>query len=134
MNHPVKRKSLWKEAILHKSDIICAQETHFSKDSPPQCSHRNFPKVFTANANTKTKGVLTAIRDTVTFSLHTELADPGGRYLILVCDINSVTYTIVNVYAPNAHQMCFFKKLMRKVQPIKRVSLYCAGTLTLCLM
>lgn len=42
------------------------------------------------------------------------------RFLVLICNINLVTYTIVNVYAPNAHQIRFFHKLMRKVHAHKR--------------
>lgn len=71
--------------------------------------------IFTANADSKTKGVLTVIGDTVAFVLHKEIKDPQGYFLILVCDINLVTYTIVNVYAPNVHQICFFPKLMMKI-------------------
>lgn len=126
LNHPAKRKPLWKEALTNKSDILCAQETHFCGASAPICQNKHFPHIFFANADSKTKGVMTAIRDTVTFVLHTKFVDAQGRYLVLVCDINQVTYTIVNVYAPNKHQVRFFHKLMHKVDTLKR------GLLVLC--
>lgn len=85
---------------------MCTGDT-FQRIIPP-CTHRSFPFVFTANADTKSKGVLIVIRDEVSFACHTEYKDPNGRFLILVCDINSVTYTIVNTYAPNTHQVQFF--------------------------
>lgn len=108
LNHPMKCKSLWKEALTHNSDILCAQETHISSLAPPKCSHRNYPFVFTANADYKTRGVLITIRDTVAFMLHEEIKDPQGRFLILICDLNSTTYTIATVYSPNKHQVHFF--------------------------
>lgn len=81
LNHPMKRKSLWKEALLYNSDILCAQETHFSSLAPPKW---NYPFVFTANAYSETKGVLIAIRDTVAFTLHKAIIDPQVRFLILI--------------------------------------------------
>lgn len=82
LNHPVKRKSLWKEALTNKCDILCdilsAQETHFCNVSTPLCKHRNFPYTFSANAESKSRGVITAIRDSVAFILHTEYKDPQG--------------------------------------------------------
>ena len=96
---------MWNEAIHHRGDVLCAQETHFHKQKMPSCTHPKFPHVFTASSSAKKGGVLTAVRDTVAFTKHDELADPLGRYHILVCDIASTTYTIVNVYAPNAHQI-----------------------------
>lgn len=104
---------MWKEALSNNSDIICVQETHFSADAAPSCTHRNFPYVYTAKAHNKTKGVLTAIRDSVAFTLHDTIEDPRGRYLILICDLTSITYTIVNVYTPNQHQVHFLHKILR---------------------
>lgn len=126
LNHPVKWKSLWREALTHYSDVFCAQETHFSAKSPPKCSHRSFPHVFTANEDSKTKGVLTAIHDSVALTLHDQIQDPLGKFLILICDLDSTTHTIVNVYSPNKRQVHFFIKLMKKVQSLQK------GLLILC--
>lgn len=113
LNHPAKRKSMWNEARQFKSDVLCAQETHFCDTAHPKCSNKNFPYVFTANADSKKRSVLTTIRDTVSFRLHEEIKDPQGSYLILICNINSTTYTIANIYTPNSHQICFLNKLLR---------------------
>lgn len=43
-----------------------------------------FPHNFLVNAGAKKRGALTAIRDTVAFELHKEIADPQGHYLILM--------------------------------------------------
>lgn len=111
---------MWTEALTHKSDIVCVQETHFSAATAPPCTHRSFPFIFSANAHNKTKGVLTAIRDSVAFTLQKEVKDTRGRYLILVCDLNSITYTIVNVYAPNQHQVRFLTSYYVKLKFIKK--------------
>ena len=126
LNHPVQRKSLWSEALQFKSDILCAQETHFCATAQLKCSHKSYPYVSTANAESKKRGVLTAIRDTVSFQLHKEIKDPSGRYLILICDINSTTYTIANVYTPNSHLMKFLNKQLKKIDLLRR------GALVIC--
>lgn len=116
LNHPAKRRSLWREALQWNCDILCTQETHFQSTAPPKCTHPKFPFVYYANADTKTKGVMIAIRDTVPFQLHKSIIDPQGRFIILVCDINSSTYTLVNLYAPNARQIKFFHKILKKIR------------------
>lgn len=62
----------------------------------------------------KNRGVMTAVKDTVAFTLHSETADSQGHYHILVCDINSITYTVVHVYAPNKHQLRFLDQILLK--------------------
>lgn len=126
LNHPAKRKSLWNEAIQHKCDILCTQETHFHSQKMPRCTHPSFPHVFTASISAKKCGVMTTIKDSVTFKLHSETADPYGRYHILVCDVDSVTYTIANVYAPNVHQVRFLNQVLKKLREVQR------GLLVLC--
>lgn len=126
LNHPAKHNTLWKEALAHHSDILCVQETHFKSSNPPKCSHKKFPHIFTANGDNKTKGVLTPVRDLVAFRLHEVVRDPHGRFLILICDLNSTTYTIVNVYSPNKHQIHFFNKLVKSVRSLQK------GLLLLC--
>lgn len=114
LNHPAKRSSLWKTTLSGGYNILCVQETHFVLDNAPQCKHKNFPHVFKADYICKQRGVLIAVRDTLAFSLLQSYIDPGGRYDILVCTLDDINYTIVNVYAPNARQMQFHKKVLKK--------------------
>lgn len=127
LNHPAKRNSLWKEAITHHCNIVCAQETHFLASNPPKSTHRNYPHIFTANAHSKTKGVLIAIRDTVAFKIHKAVCDSLGRFLILICDLNSTHYMLVNVYSPNNHQIQFFNRLLKKVKRLQKGLLVICG-------
>ena len=122
LNHPAKRRSLWKDALQNKCDILCVQETHFALHSHPK-----FPHLYMANAEVKKRGVMVAVRDSVAFHLHDIITDPQGRYLILVCTINSIIYTVVNVYAPNVRQTRFFHKIMKKVRAIQKGLLIVCG-------
>lgn len=59
------------------------------------------------NTKGKKSGVLLAIGKSVSFHLKSSLMDDEGRYIILTGDLNSRTYIIVSVYAPNSHQLRF---------------------------
>lgn len=131
LNHPAKRRSMWLEAIQNKADVICVQETHFKKQAQPNCSHPKFPHVFFASTDAKKKGVLTAIKDTVAFSLHSEVKDVQGRYHILICNINNTNYTVVNVYAPNTRQTRFLHRLMKQVSRLQKGRLLLCGDFNL---
>lgn len=126
LNHLAKHRSLWKEALQHNCDILCIQETHFASKSPPKCTHPKFSFINYANADVKKKGVMVAIRDTVVFKIHKITVDPQGRFIILVCDINSNTYTVANIYAPNTRHIRFVNKTMKKIRSIQQ------GMLVLC--
>lgn len=106
--------------------IVCLQETHWATLSVPNFSHKKIPHIFHASASKKQKGVLIAIRS-VAFSLQETHADPEGRYLILVREFNNYLYTIVNLYAPNTHQLRFLKKLFNEVNSIKKGAVIMCG-------
>lgn len=54
------------------------------------------------------------------FQPSTVSLDPEGRYIILVCTINKETYTLINLYAPNAHQTHFIRKVLRLANPLQK--------------
>lgn len=123
LTSPYKRKAMWQEEKALKEDVICIQETHFSSANPPKCTHKLFPHIFTANAAVKIRGTLIAIKNSEAFAWHFFTPDHN----ILICDINNVTYTIVNVYAPNSHQNAFLHKMLKKICQIWKGSLVICG-------
>lgn len=71
------------------------------------------------------------MKDSVSFHMKQIVLDPEGRFIILVCSINKTNYTIVNLYAPNAKQMRFLRKIMRTVQTLKQGHLIICGDFNL---
>lgn len=67
----------------------------------------------------------------VAFTLHDVLIYVHGRYIILVCTMNNVVYSIVNVYAPNQGQIPFLRKVMRKIKEICKGNLFLLGNFNL---
>lgn len=121
LNSPFKWSLLWKEALRHNSDILCAPEMHFSSRKPPACSHKQFPHCFFTNSTQKKAGILVAEHSPFSFQLlHSEL-DPDGRYLILNASINNC------IYAPNTNQKHFYRAVMEKLEPFKQGFLIICG-------
>lgn len=127
LNSPFKRKTMWQEAKKLKGDILCIQDTNFSRDKQPKCKDKSFPHIFHACAPTKKCGTMIAINKSVAFKLHTAVTDPKGRYIILVCELNNLLYTIVNLYAPNTGQASFLKALHHKINKHKQGALLICG-------
>lgn len=117
----------WKEAGTSKADIVCAQETHFKAFSPIRIHILNFPHIFMACSDKKKAAVFLAIKNSLAFNLHPSYVDPGGRFVILVCNINTITCTLVNVYAPNSRQISFLNRVRRQVKRLKTGSLIWYG-------
>lgn len=127
LNHPAKRSSLWKEALKLHADVLCIQESHFFASNPPCFQHKNCHHVYLASAPLKQKGVIIAIKDSVAFAPKEVIPDPEGRYWILVGELNNWIYTIVNIYAPNTHQIRFLKRLFNKLSAAKKGALIICG-------
>lgn len=127
LNSPYKRYLLWREALSQKCDILCAQETHLTQSNTPRVSHHKFPHCFFANSDKKTKGVLIAIRDTITFSQKFIECDPNGRCVILGAELNHQPFTLVSVYSPNTNQNSFLRQLLKRVHSIQVGQLIICG-------
>lgn len=127
LNHPAKRASLWRTATKLSCQIICAQETHFQADRTPTHTHRDFPTVFTASCDKKRKGVLIAVHKSLDFQVFNKVADPNGRFLIMVCSIEGFTMTLASIYAPNIHQTRFFNRTLKKIRSVQKGPLLLCG-------
>lgn len=131
LNSPFKRKLMWSEAQRLKGDVLCIQETYFLATKAPKCSHRQYPHIVFANAETKHNGILKAIRNTAAFSLHDVITDPKGHYTVLLCTMNNFIYTIISVYAPNQGQITFLRNLLKKVKSLCEGNLLLLGDINL---
>lgn len=95
--------------------------------NPPKFNHRIFPHIYTASAPGKQKCVPIARKDSVAFTLQEIHSNPEGRYLIMVGNINIKTFTITNLYPPNAHQLRFVRKLFCKINAVRKGALIMCG-------
>lgn len=66
------------------------------------------------------------MRHSIAFKLHDVICDPNGRFIILICDMNNTTYTLVNLYAPKG-QAAFLRSLLTWVDKVRKGSLLLCG-------
>lgn len=94
---------------------------------PHRSLTKHFPISFLLTLSGKRKGVLIAIRDTVSFSQPFLESDPGDSYVILGAVINNHVFTIVNLYAPNTNQNKFLKGVLHKATQFQQGRLILCG-------
>ena len=84
-----------------------------------------------ASGKKKRKGVLIAIHQSLSYQLHDSIIDPKGRYIILQCIIDNRNFTLVNLYAPNVHQMAFIRSIVDKAKSLQWGHLLLCGDFNL---
>uniref|UniRef100_A0A8C5M1Q5 Reverse transcriptase domain-containing protein n=1 Tax=Leptobrachium leishanense TaxID=445787 RepID=A0A8C5M1Q5_9ANUR len=126
LNVPMKRHSLSKTLKFHDADIVCIQETHFRRLDHPKLNIPFYQTQYHSTFASKSRGVSLLIHNRLAFQAHRILKDTKGRYIILVCTINSVPYTLVSIYAPNISQIQFLTQILEKTREVQ------IGTLILC--
>lgn len=69
---------------------------------------------------------MVAIRDTISFKLHTSLLNKEDSCIILVAEFNGTPYILLVIYAPNKQQIRFIRRTLVKTRSIQK------GQLLLC--
>lgn len=95
--------------LPHSGHHFYSRNALSERSYPPVC--RSFSQIFISSAPVKKRGILLAIGDTISFQLHDSYFDSEGRFIILVCTINTKLLTLVSLYVPNSHQLRFLHKL-----------------------
>lgn len=99
LNSPYKRRALLRDFDCLNGGVLFVQEMHFVEGAVMRLRHRQISHIFTASSQSRKKGVLIAIKDSIEFHLEKCVTDPHGRYLIIVCKLSNVVFTLVNMYA-----------------------------------
>lgn len=93
----------------------------------PIFRHCQFPHIFLAIGPSKERGVAIAIKDSVQFTQLETHMDTASRFIILICEINQVKYTLVNLYLPNTKQISFLNKIWKKISTLWKGHLNSCG-------
>lgn len=108
LNSPFKMQMHWKEACNLKCDTICYQATHFDSCKPPIFRYRQLPHSWRM-VNLKREEWPLPLK-----TLFNLLIWRPSSFIILICEINQVKYTLVNLYLPNTKQISFLNKILKK--------------------
>lgn len=128
LNTPEKRSKLLLTMHRLKANVIFLQETHFRSNNTPKLSNAQYPTVLHAtNPLHKTKGVSILIAKNCPFQIKDSLIDTDGRYLFIKGSLHNKTITLANIYAPNKHQVPFFRSVTNSLTTFQEGTLILGG-------
>uniref|UniRef100_A0A3B3UGA2 exodeoxyribonuclease III n=1 Tax=Poecilia latipinna TaxID=48699 RepID=A0A3B3UGA2_9TELE len=107
----LKRAKVFSHLKSLSSDIIFLQETHIHPTEQRRLRSSWVSQVDQANFSSKARGVAILIRKSIPFIFNSMSADPGGRYVLVTGEINSIPVALLNIYAPNCDCPDFFCKI-----------------------
>ena len=101
-----------------KADIIFLQETHSTVKTETQWKNEWAAEIITSHRSSNARGVAILIKAGFDCSIHQQILDPMGRYIIVKAVIKDKTYVLINIYAPNKDKdlINFFKNLFAILQ------------------
>lgn len=113
-----------------KAHVVCLEETNCTPQSTPKFINWAYPQVYTALANSKSRGVPIAFHRSTPFTPLAEIKDLEGRYPIVSGMLLDSEVTVVSYYAPNSKPLPFLSYLLGVVDSHKRAHSSSAETLT----
>ena len=128
MSNPVKRSRVLVKMRKDKSQVTFLQETHMSKlehEKLKKFGHYN--TYYSSCKNSRRRGVVIMISNSLNFDLIKEKRDDEGRYIIIKDRMDSVLVTLVNVYAPPETDRSFFNGLFDLIVSESEGALVCSG-------
>ena len=115
-NHVKRRKIFRFVKQKHKADIIMLQETHGDTNSEKIWSSEYGNRIIFAHGTNNSKGVAIALNKKTANSVDKICRDMYGRYILIVCKIEGLTYCICNIYAPNTDNAEWYEEIMDLVK------------------
>ena len=118
MSNFQKRRTMFTWCRKRKADIIFLQETHSTVITETQWKNEWGAEIITSHGSSNARGVAILIKAGFDCSIHQQILDPMGRYIIVKAVIQDKTYVLINIYAPNKDKdiINFFKNLFAVLQ------------------
>lgn len=128
LSNPVKTSKVLAKMKKDKIQIIFLQETHMSKNEHEKLKKFGYSNSFFSSCeNSRKRGVVTLISNSLNFELIMEKGDTQGRYVIVKGRIDNILVTLANIYAPPESDRKFFKSLFQTLTSESEGVLVCAG-------
>uniref|UniRef100_A0A3Q3B6N5 Reverse transcriptase domain-containing protein n=1 Tax=Kryptolebias marmoratus TaxID=37003 RepID=A0A3Q3B6N5_KRYMA len=128
LSSPVKRKRVLAKLKKDGIQIALLQETHMSKQEHDKFKSFGYSNTFYSSCrNSRKRGVITLISNSLNFELISEKGDKEGRFVIIKGRIDNVVVTIVNIYVPPESDRTFLKTLFDTIISFSEGVLVCAG-------
>lgn len=127
VNNPVKRGKVLSHLKTLTSDIMFLQETHLNNKSHGRLRTKWIGEIYHSAFSSKARGAAILIRKGVPFLQKKTIADKEGRYIIVIGEIQNISLTLVNIYAPNTDNPVFFQKVFALIPDMSQTNLIIGG-------
>ena len=111
LHDSIKRKDVLDLFQSKKADILCLQETHFIKEIEKKIYSEWNGLCFYSHGRSNAKGVAILCRKGLDIKINSVKTDDSGNFIILQIMLDSINFTLVNIYAPNIDSPSFFKNI-----------------------
>ena len=100
-------------------DIYCLQDIHSTQHTEKfiQTQWGNNNCIF-SSANSYKRGVAILFNKNLDFTLHKQVTDPEGNYIIIDITVDNHRFNLINLYGPNNDSASFFNNIMSKAEGI----------------
>ena len=124
-----KRLALWHALKTENVHVCFLQETFFTPDLKETINNEwaGAATCIHSWGTQHSRGVTCIIMDNNGIEVESKFTDPEGRLVLLNMYINNLTYTIVNIYAPNIEKdrNMFYKKVNKLVEQYGEDKTHC---------
>jgi len=127
-----KRNEVFLWIKKSEPNILLLQETHSSKTKEFEWQNSwGSRDIFFSHGGTRAKGVCICFSNKTKYKLISQMKDRDGRILILDIEINSIRYTIANIYAPNEDTPGFFENVFTLLECFTNENVVLGGDMNL---
>ena len=106
-----KRLDVWNYLSRLDPNILCLQDTHLSKQDENDLSLMTDSKCLLSGTRTNSRGVVIILRNNFKYQIIDTKLDNEGNLVYADLNINSITFRLINIYAPNNDTLSFFRSI-----------------------
>ena len=122
-----KRQDIFTWVKKKKFDVYFLQETHSTPSVESKWANEWGYKCFFSSYSSKSRGTAILFNNTFQYTLHNEIIDNSGRFVILDLTLDGNRVTLGNIYGPNDDEPIFFNHLQSKVEGFGNNSIILGG-------
>lgn len=111
-----KRRDVMHFIRKKRCNIVFLQDTHLTIKAIPYFNTLWNGKAYHSCFSSRSRGTSILISSNLSYNLIAEQESDCGNYHIILCEIHSESYLLVNVYGPNEDNPTFYKNLNKSIE------------------
>ena len=111
-----KRRKLFRSLHNREYDIVFLQETHITKNKEKVWKNEWGSKIVFNHGESNARGTAILFVHHLDPKITNTWKSEDSRILFLQLEINSVSFTLCNIYAPNSDSPPFFQSILQKLE------------------